>query len=58
MIDSVLLDNKGHMAISSDSKIKSKHTEDGFFIICPHCSFENSTITYMSSEGLPQFKLA
>lgn len=57
MFESVLLDKKGNMAISSDSKIRSKNTEEGFFIICPHCSFENSTITSTSSEGLLQFKL-
>ncbi len=57
MFNSVLLDNKGNMAISFESKMKYINKEDGFFIICPFCLYENATITIQKDNEPPQFKL-
>lgn len=58
LFDKVCLDDKGHMAMSADSKVKLECDGAGQFFKCPHCAAKNVVVQSTSAHGLPQIRVS
>jgi transcription elongation factor Elf1 len=57
LFQKVLLDEKGHCAMSSDYKMELQHDGVDSYFHCPHCSAKNVVISYKDDTGVEALRI-
>ena len=58
LFEKVYLDDKGHTAMNSNSKVRLESDGTDQFFRCPHCSAKNVVVQSTSPHGLPQLRVS
>lgn len=58
LFDKVVLNGKGHLAMSASNQLPLKSEGDKKFFVCPHCGAKNIVVGAPPQEGLPQLRIS